>query len=123
MDSDQFGTLRLSMFTSLPKKNFPKLKGRVAELKGLGTPLLNAWDKWISKRDPQHVQVLLLLQASTKLENCLAEHRGLDKHPIIMAEGMLSNALDFLNLATALAGHYNARGVMLWNITPKVHSF
>ncbi len=68
-----------------------------------------------------HVQVLLPMKASVKLANILSEHRDLIKFPPHLADDLLHTAADLLNLMTSLAGHYNERGVMLWNITPKKH--
>jgi hypothetical protein len=121
--SDRFGQLHLNMFTSArsPNSSFPKLKGKGAEIKGFGEPLLHAWERWMSNDDVQHVRVKLLLGASVKLEHMLVEHADLIKFPTLVADDFLSTTVDLLLLATALAKHYNEMGRKLWDITPKAH--
>ena len=120
---DRFGNLRMGMFVDVrrPRAAFPRLKGKAAELKSFGHPLLDVWQEHMSDECLQHKQVHLLLKSSVKLEDMLHEHKALVRFPEEIADHFLEVACRLLMLATALARHYNTHGKKLWNITIKCH--
>ena len=65
-----FGDLRLSMVVPAAK-HFPVLKGRAAEIRNFGTPLLAAWEKHMDNTIQQHRQIRIALIASVELERIL----------------------------------------------------
>ena len=120
---DRFGNISLNMFCN-PKQHlseFPKLKGRAAEVKSLAGPLLEVWGSKMDRSSPAHRSIRHALATTLQIEVMLSEARDLIKFPPAEAQKFLHLILDLLQTATALARHYNGLGQKLWNIVPKFH--
>ena len=117
-----FGDLRLSMFVP-SAEHFPVLKGRAAEIRNFGTPLLAAWEKYMSPRNQLHRQIRLALTASVELERIL--DRNTDRFVLPADEAVLfrKHCFDLAALLSALGHHYHSRGVFLFHFTVKTHYF
>ena len=75
-----FRNMFIGMFckASSPNSKFPKLKGRAAEIKALGAPLLSSWTRHMDETNVVHRQVKLMLQCCVKLDQMIDEHRNLN---------------------------------------------
>jgi len=64
------------MFTSpdQPTLQYPRLKGKAAELRHLTGPLLDVWESKMTDGDPLHESVRLALQKSLRAEEILDEN-------------------------------------------------
>ena len=108
---------------SQPRKTFPKLKGRAAEIKHLMPALLWVWREFRTPGDAIHDQVELCLQCLVFLDETMDAHRHLDAFPENVAENFqqagfaLSASMNFLLI------HFATRrpAEFLFNIVPKNH--
>ena len=101
--------------------NFPKLKGRAAEIRHLGEPLLAVATQLLDAHDRQHTLIVLALQASVRLEHILDET---DQHfcvPGDKAAELEQTAYHFVNLNATLGHFYHNRGMWLFHTTIKFH--
>ena len=115
-----FGDLRLSMFVP-DAKHFPVLKGRAAEIRNFGPPLLAAWEKYMNPRNQQHRQIRLALIASVELERIL--DRNADRFVLAGDEAALfrKHCFDLAALISGIGHVYHSRGVFLFHFTVKTH--
>ena len=90
------------MFKGKPDK-FPKLKGRAAEIRHLGRPLLAMWQTAMDDDDTMHNLVLICLQASVLMENILDDTAGEYKLEPGLAGKFMAAALDYCQSQSALA--------------------
>lgn len=107
-----------------PRKTFPKLKGRAAEVKHLMPALLWFWKSVRNPADSVHNQVELALQCSVYMDEALDNHRDLDCLPPVIAENFkqagfaLNAAMNYLLVHFASLGEDSE---YLFNIVPKNH--
>lgn len=118
-----YRNLHIGMFckASRPNSTFPKLKGRAAEVKALGQPLLASWTLRMNEASVTHRQVKLMLQNCVKLDHMIDEHRSLNFFPEPVFEEFMKTCENYLVLYSALAAHYNSAGLKLFNVVPKHH--
>ena len=66
-----YGGLKLSMFVdpSEPRAQYPKLKGRAAEVRHLGDALYEVWCRHMDEDNTQHKWIRLGLKMSRRMEN------------------------------------------------------
>ena len=119
---DRFTHMRLSMFCqpSRPFAKFPRLRGKAAEVRQLGAPLLEAWQK---RRGDSvlHRQVEYLMRRSVKLEDMLSDNKELVLYPPALAEEFRRVTEEYLQMYSAVARAYGEAGRMLFDVTPKHH--
>ncbi len=124
--SDKYQNITLSMFTdpARPRKTFPVLKGKAAEVKHLMPALLWAWRRSMDGRNPQHEQVELLLRCTVYLDECMDIHRDSDALPPGAADNFMQAGFAVNSCMNSLQTHYASLGVnseFLFNIVPKNH--
>jgi hypothetical protein len=114
------------MFTSKeqPTKEYPRLKGKAAELRHFGRPLLAVWNKHMTDMDPKHVAVKKALERSVRAEDILDEsslHVGAMPHDA--AQELCSTTAEFLLIFSYLNREYLSAEtpVLLFSITVKAH--
>ena len=119
---NMFANLHIGMFCkkSRPNSGFPKLKGRAAEVKAMGIPLLATWEAFMSD-SLLHRQVLVMLRCSVSLDVAMAEHRHLNAYPAPIFGKFMADCENFLVLYSAAASAYNGIGVRVFNVVPKFH--
>lgn len=131
-NADRFTNIQLSMFFSTTdsgckgqskgnRVQFPKMKGKGAEIKALMPALLWCWDQYRRVDDRIHDQIRLVLQCSCFLDDVLDRNFDDDVLPPIDAE-QFKQAGFALNLGmTSLLDYYASHRLALFNITPKNH--
>lgn len=89
------------------KKEWPALKGRAAEVRAIGKPLLEVW-KLHMDGTTQHRQIKLALQASIEMEDILINTRGRNVLPKQKAKEFREAALNYVALMAALRNFFGA---------------
>ena len=115
-----FSDLRLSMFVPAAE-HFPVLKGRAAEIRHFGTPLLHAWEKYMNKANRQHRQIRLALQASVTLEQILDANEDRFVLAGDSAVAFRKGCFDLATLISGLSQFFHGRGIFLFHFTIKTH--
>jgi hypothetical protein len=119
----KYSTMKTSMFHK--KNGFPRLKGRAAEVKNFGKPLLYALRDKFDLSVDVHRWIKEGLQASIAMEDILEEHPFplYYKLPQLAAEELCTAFSTFAQRVTALRRHFAATGVprMLFKYTSKLH--
>lgn len=109
--------------TESPHMHYPKLKGRAAELRHLGRPLLLLWRKWMDRGDIQHKQIEIALDCSARMEEIVSGDLDKFRLPERARIELQEKGFLFLTLFNALANHYSTRvpARKLFDITIKAH--
>lgn len=115
----RFAHLKVSMYA--PDGEFPRLKGKAAEVRHLGRVLLEVFRAHCDTSQRAHRQCLLALQFSVRMESILDEHARDFVWPPEVAAEFLGAAHRFLALQTALGRQYHPQGVLLFSTTIKSH--
>ena len=116
---DQFQSLKLSMFEN--HRAFPKLKGKGAELRHFGQPLLHAFTKRMTSGNKQHRQIKLALEMSVKIEHIMDAYSSSYALPEPAAVEFREACYGFCGLVTLLGQHFHSSGTLLFNFTIKFH--
>ena len=118
-----YSNMRQSMFTNplAPHGQFPRLKGRAAEIRALGKPLAHVWEMYRNPTDMQHTQVSLALRKNIAMEDILEDNKSNIVLPRLEYERFRRAGFDFLVLFNALGGHFAELGRKLFNVTIKAH--
>ena len=115
--SSRYGGLRLSMFTN-DSTGYPNLKGKASEIRQLGPALLWVFEQGMDPREPMHVTVRALLQASVDMEDILTRHPSSPCLPPVDADLLLDRTLTYCQLVSQLRNWNNLR---LFRMTVKFH--
>ena len=117
----QYGNIRMTMFAPATGQ-FPRLKGRGAEVRGLGRPLLHVFRILMDASSMQQRQMRLALEFLAKLEDLLDQHTpNIWRWPAAASAAFLDATIKFLACQTALGGHFHGQGVLLFHCTIKSH--
>ena len=118
----QFTSITLSMFINVqkPKQDYPRLKGRGAEIKGLLEPMKAVWLKFAGRKITWKARVTRVLDCQIlvqdKLDSCKDHFLPNDSVKAIR------EAVDTLLLEySELSNFATDREECLWNIVPKFH--
>lgn len=114
----KFNTLKFSMF--LVDGDFPKLKGRAAEVRCVGKPLTEVFRQAMNTHDPIHRLVYLGLTMLTKMEDIVATDAGYSLSNESHKE-FVSSAYSFLAILTKLGHHFHGNGPPMFHFTIKCH--
>ena len=119
----RFTHLRIGMFTKEDgwRAQFPKLKGRAAEIKHFGPALLYPCRQMFSPGDTDHDAIILSLEMGTKMDVILDSHPDAFVLPREVATVFQGAAFVYMNQVSPLADRFNTAGRMLFNITVKSH--
>ena len=96
---------------------FPELKGRAAEIRHLGKPLLAVWEKHFRPNNKEHRLVRLALQASVGIEHVLDVAQGDIVLGDAAANALLEHCFKLVALITCL-GHFTIPGMSSCSTTP-----
>lgn len=119
----QYSSLTLSSFIlpEQPKKHYPKLKGKGAEVKDLVLPVLDVWQEFMDSRTAHDKHVLAALQAQADLQALLSEHAEaavLPKQAVLKFQRAM---LRMLQEYSVLANIADRNGDLLFAVLPKHH--
>ena len=117
--SSQFQNMKLSMFER--GERFPMLKGKGAEVRHLGRPLLRVFQQHMDAETRQHKQIKMALDFSVQIEEILDVHEDLYALPTDAAKELSDACYAFCGLVTAIGRHYHDAGIQYFNFTIKSH--
>ena len=119
----RYTRLFITMFSNASswRTNFPKLKGKAAQVKHLTPALSYAWSKLKTVGNTNHDAVTLALDMSLRMDRVLDAYPGSVTLPEEAAEDFVASSFVFLHQYTRLASLYNAGGDMVFNVTVKSH--
>lgn len=114
------------MFTSheQPTKQYPRLKGKAAELRHFGDPLLAVWKKHMNPVDPTHKAVQRGLERSVRAEEILDEcSKDIGTMPATAARELCQVVVEFLMVFSFLHKEFldSEPPVLLFSVTIKAH--
>ena len=111
---------KLSMFCR--KSGFPKLRGKAAEIKGIGPALLALWEKHMRPAVTVHRQILMMMQANVNAERILAEHSDSLRLPAGPANRFQEHVFLMCQLQGQLAEYFlDETNLKVFNRTSKLH--
>eukprot|EP00959_Pyramimonas_sp_CCMP1952_P025940 544612-Pyramimonas_sp.AAC.1 len=128
--TSQYPTMGLSWFTNpkAPRKHYPKLKGKGAQVKHIVAPVLRVWVRCRAQIEALDGGADLFLRVRTLLGHLAKIQELIDVHAqdAFMSVGnaaSLRRETDyFLRLYSVLGAAADAEGLeLLWNMTPKFH--
>lgn len=109
--------LKLSMFSS-GSGGYPKLKGKAAEVRDLGPPLLALWRVGMLATDVFHVAILSALEASCRMDAILRHNKACYCLPEGASQEFMEQARVYVQNQ---ANVHNHGGDRLFNLTLKHH--
>ena len=113
---------KLTMF--LRKKDYPKLRGKAAEVKAFGKVLQEMWNHFMDQRDIQHKKIRFLLKNNAELDDILAEYSVTDGHYRLPEDGyqrFVTACFKVAQTTKALNEFYAGQDIRVFNVTSKVH--
>ena len=121
--SGQYTNLSLSSFCD-PKKpngNYPKLKGKGAEVKSLASVLCKVWSTNMQGGNHEHALIAQALESQHAFQCIIDDYADDLFFPHEEAIDFQQHVIDFLTAYSALCHIADARGDLLWNMTTKFH--
>ena len=115
----RYQNIKLSMISKAGE--FPELKGRAAEIRHLGKPLLAVWNKHFHAGNREHRLVRLALQASVGIEDVLDVAQGDFVLGDAAGNALLEHCFNLMALITSLGNFYHPRHIKLFHYTIKCH--
>ena len=120
----------INTFNGMTKKmyvgkadNFPRLKGRAAEVRNFAQPLLTVFESHMDPNNREHRLVALGLRSSIEAENILDEHKTAYRLPDEAHIRFRDAVLNVLACQTALGNYFHTRNILLFHTTIKSHFF
>ena len=105
------------MFSSGPG-GYPKLKGKAAEVRDLGPPLLALWREGMLAHDVKHIAILSALEASCRMDAILRHNKACYCLPEGAAQEFMEQACVYVQNQIIVHNHGGDR---LFNLTFKHH--
>ena len=102
--TSRFANLKLSMFVNTvhPHVDYPKLKGKAAEMRSLGPALHHVWCNKMDGSILIHRQVELALRCCADIDTILDNNRDVVKLPPGAATKFQDNVFNFLSLLSVM---------------------
>ena len=113
---------KLTMFQ--PKKGYPKLRGRAADIAGLHSAMLALWAAHMDPADVHHRRIRLVLQLNCQIQDLLEEYSpayGYVAVPPEPANQVFQKGLQMASLHNQLLEHYKNEEIQVFNMTTKTH--
>ena len=113
---------KLSMFQK--QKDFPKLKGKASEIKGLCATFVDMWNHFVPETQERR-KLAVLLQLNKEFEDILSEYPVSEGHfalPADAARKLVKNFRNFGALYVHLSDYYKDQEIRVFNVTSKVHA-
>lgn len=117
----RFNELRLTMFQKDAPNKFPVLRGKAAEIRHFAAALLHAGNDFLRESERPEKLMKKLLQLAVRMEVLLDEHADSFKFPPPAQKEFENSATAFAQVNAALAHHFHASGIRLFNHTIKFH--
>ena len=99
----------------------PKMRGKAAEIRYVGAPLLAVWEQEMRRGLMTHRQVHLMLKFNVRMEAILTEYKFSNKLLDNAAASFKQCAFDMLQLQSVVAAHFADEAQSLFNVTNKSH--
>ena len=116
---------KLTMFQ--PKKGYPKLRGRAADIKGLHSTMVSMWRTFGQNHnvaDRQFQQILAMLELNDEIAVTLDTFSPTHGHFVVpqpQATRCFQAGLAMSQLQSQLLTHYSSLNMKLFNQTSKIH--
>ena len=113
---------KLTMFQ--PKKGFPKLRGRAADIQSLASAMLALFSEKMDADNRQHREIRLFLSLNNELDDTLDQFSpssGFMAVPAWQAEKLFRTGLQMAQIHARLMDYYKGEGRKLFNMTSKTH--
>ena len=119
----QFTNLSVSSFVNAeePRKHYPKLRGSGSEVKDIAGPLLAAFQAFRRRPSAEHDHIEVMLDCQCQVQQILHDTSHDDFLSLADADRVAQLVNEILRRYTILANLADARGVMLYSVTPKFH--
>lgn len=114
----RFRTMKVSMFQRKDPQ-YPKLRGKGAEIKWLAGPMLSVWEKYQNNNLQIHKQIHSYLQLNFELEETLNRYKEDMALPPDVAAYFENTCTAMLLVLSAVAEHFLAE--KLFSLTQKAH--
>lgn len=101
--------------------SYHQLRGRAAEIKGLGKPLLKVWEHYMNKALSMHNRIRLMLQLNCDLDDQLDSHKGCYRLPLDAAAAHATTAFTMMSLYQELGEELQEEGIRCFSVTIKHH--
>ena len=114
----------LKMTMVKPKKGFPKLRGRAADIHSLAGAIESLFAHHMDEADANHGRIKLVLSLNRELSDLLEEYGpryGFTALPDQQAKRAYSIGLEMAQVHVHLQSLYEEEGRKLFNITTKTH--
>ena len=114
------GIRKLSMLVR--KKDYPKLRGKAAEVKGFGVVALHLWEKVMDKKLTIHRQIRLLLDKNLELDKILDAYpttAGYLALPQDVADRFKTTMFSVGQLHKQVSDHFKSTDIKVFNMTGK----
>ena len=113
----------MSMFTNpnAPRNDFPRLKGKAAEIKNFVPALAWVWHFWMDEDELSHRQIELGLRMSARIDAILADNVFTNILPEAQRQEFSHCVWVFLACQNAAAMHFGGQGDVLFDVTIKSH--
>ena len=106
------------------KKDFPKLRGKAAEISSFGKVMLELWTAFMDSEDTTHRRIRLLLQQNLKLDTILNQYPTSDGYlalPADAATQFTETCFCVGQLHKQLGEHFKSKDIKAFNMTAKSH--
>ncbi|CAL1171254.1 unnamed protein product [Cladocopium goreaui] len=117
--------MRLDKVTMIkPKKGFPKLRGRAADISGMAHCLYDLWLQFMDGGNQQHQQIRLFLKLNWELKDLLdtfSPTYGYFAMPATEHQQVMNKGLAMAQLHNQLSTHFVDHEDQLFNLTTKTH--
>jgi hypothetical protein len=112
---------KLTMFVR--KTGGPKLRGRAAEIRSFGGPLLALWQNYMRPDREVHRSTHLMLKLNVSMEGLMNLHKVFYKLPAVAAEQVKNSAFVMAQLQQQLATFFEGDfpDLHLFSVTTKMH--
>jgi len=113
---------KLTMFQ--PKKGYPKLRGRAADIAGLHSAMHALWNQFMDASNVQHRQIRLILSLNMDINELLDTYSptyGYMAVPEIPAAELFQKGLQMASLHGRLLESYEAQEIQVFNMISKTH--
>lgn len=113
---------KMTMFQ--PKKGYPKLRGRAADIAGLHAAMLELWSLHMDEANLQHRQIKLVLQLNNQIQNLLETYSptfGYMAMPAGPGDEVFQKGLQMASLHNQLLEYYQNEEIQVFNMTSKTH--
>lgn len=114
----RYRTMKLSMFQRQAPQ-YPKLRGKAAEIKWLAGPMLFVWEKYQNHNLESHKKIHAYLKLNLEIETMLSDYREDMAFPPAVADTFEHACTAMLLILTSVAEHFLEE--KLFNVTQKAH--